>query len=74
MFVIEGNQIRLPFCSLAGVGEAAAESLAKRGKEGEYLSIEELKLRTGVSTAVVETLKEAGALKDIPESSQMSLF
>ncbi|MEE1153795.1 MAG: PolC-type DNA polymerase III [Acutalibacteraceae bacterium] len=74
MFVIEGNQIRLPFCSLAGVGEAAAESLAKHGKEGEYLSIEELKLRTGVSTAVVETLKEAGALKDIPESSQMSLF
>ncbi len=74
MFVIEGNQIRLPFCSLSGVGEAAAESLANGGKEGEYLSIEELKIRTGVSTAVVETLKEAGALKDIPESSQMSLF
>ncbi|MEF2919466.1 MAG: PolC-type DNA polymerase III [Acutalibacteraceae bacterium] len=74
MFVIEGNKIRLPFCSLSGVGEAAAESLAKGGKEGEYLSIEELKIRTGVSTAVIETLKEAGALNDIPESSQMSLF
>ncbi len=74
MFVIEGNQIRLPFCSLAGVGEAAAVSLAEGGKQGEYLSIEELKARTGVSTAVIETLKESGALKDIPESSQMSLF
>ncbi len=74
MFVIEGNKIRLPFCSLAGVGEAAALALAEGGKQGEYLSIEELKSRTGVSTAVVETLKESGALKDIPESSQMSLF
>ncbi|MEE0858090.1 MAG: PolC-type DNA polymerase III [Acutalibacteraceae bacterium] len=74
MFVIEGNKIRLPFSSLAGVGEAAAMSLAEGGKQGEYLSIEELKSRTGVSTAVVETLKEAGALGDIPESSQMSLF
>ncbi|MEE0930874.1 MAG: PolC-type DNA polymerase III, partial [Acutalibacteraceae bacterium] len=43
MFVIEGNKIRLPFCSLAGVGEAAALSLAEGGKQGEYLSIEELK-------------------------------
>ena len=74
MFVIEDGCIRLPFCSLAGVGEAAALSLAQGGKEGEYLSIEELKSRTGISTAVVETLKEAGALKNIPESSQMSLF
>ena len=74
MFVIEGNQIRLPFCSLAGVGEAAAVSLAEGGKQGEYLSVEELKLRTGISTAVIETLKESGALADIPESSQMTLF
>ena len=74
MFVIEGDSIRLPFCSLSGVGEAAALSLAQGGKEGEYLSVEELKSRTGISTAVAETLKDAGALKNIPESSQMSLF
>lgn len=49
-------------------------SLAEGGKQGEYLSVEELKLRTGVSTAVIETLKESGALADIPESSQMTLF
>ena len=74
MFVIEGDSIRLPFCSLGGVGEAAAISLAKGGKQGEYLSVEELKSRTGISTAVAETLRACGALKDIPESSQMSLF
>lgn len=74
MFNIEDGKIRLPFSSLSGVGEAAAESLANGRKEGKYLSIEELKQRTKVSTAVIEGLKAVGALNGIPESSQMSLF
>lgn len=73
-FAIEDGKIRLPFSSLAGVGEAAAESLANGSKEGEYLSIEELKIRTKVSTAVIDTLRSVHALDGIPESSQMSLF
>ena len=74
MFVVEGQKIRLPFSSMAGVGDAAAESLANGGKKGEYLSIEDLQLRTKVSKAVIETLKAVGALSGLPESSQLSLF
>lgn len=74
MFVIEGNKIRLPFSSLPGVGEAAAETLAESGKHGEYLSIEEIQSRTKVSKSVIEMLREVGALKSLPESSQLSLF
>lgn len=74
MFVVEGQKIRLPFSSMAGVGDAAAESLANGGKKGEYLSIEDLQLRTKVSKSVIETLKTIGALSGLPESSQLSLF
>lgn len=74
MFVIEGNKIRLPFSSLSGVGDAAAEILAEKGKLGEYLSVDELQSRTKVSKAVIETLREVGALKALPESSQLTLF
>ena len=74
MFVVEGQKIRLPFSSMAGVGDAAAESLANGGKKGEYLSIEDLQLRTKVSKVVIETLKAVGALSGLPESSQLSLF
>ena len=74
MFVIEGNKIRLPFSSLSGVGDAAAEVLAEKGKQGEYLSVEDLQARTKISKAVIETLREVGALGDLPESSQLSLF
>ena len=73
-FVIEDGKIRLPFCSLSGIGESAAESLAKCAGEGEYLSVDDLILRTKVTKAVVETLRECGALGDLPESAQMSLF
>ena len=73
-FVIEDGKIRLPFCSLAGIGESAAESLAKCAEEGEYLSIDDITVRSKVTKAVVETLRECGALRDLPESAQMSLF
>ena len=74
MFVVEDGKIRLPFSSLPGVGGAAAESLAETGKHTEYLSIEDMQVKTKVTKAVIETLKEVGVLKDLPESSQMSLF
>ena len=74
MYMVEDGKIRLPFSSLPGVGEAAAISLAEAGKEGEYLSIEDMQLKTKVTKAVIETLKEVGVLGGLPESSQMSLF
>ena len=74
MFKVENGKIRLPFSSLPGVGGAAADSLAETGKHTEYLSIEDMQIKTKVTKAVIETLKDVGVLKDLPESSQMSLF
>lgn len=74
MFKVEDGKIRLPFSSLPGVGGAAADSLAETGKHTEYLSIEDMQIKTKVTKAVIEILKDVGVLKDLPESSQMSLF
>lgn len=74
-FQVEDGKIRLPFSSLAGVGDAAAESLMEaREKGGEYISIDDLQARSKVSSAVIDVLRQAGSLKDLPESSQISLF
>ena len=73
-FMIEDNKLRLPFMSISGIGESAAISLAECGKQGEYFSVEELQQKTKVSKSVVETLREIGSLKGLPESSQISLF
>ena len=73
-YVVEDGKIRLPFNALKGLGEAAANSLSQAGKQGEYISVDDLSARAGVSKAVIEILREAGALRGLPESSQMTLF
>ena len=74
-FLVEDGKIRLPFSSLSGIGENAALSLMQEREGGDdYLSIEELQSRTKISGAVVEVLKEVGALSHLPDSSQTSLF
>ena len=73
-YQIEDGKIRLPFNSLPGLGETAARSLYEAGKQGEYISGDEVISRAGISKAVLEMLKEAGAMAGVPESSQMSFF
>ena len=73
-YTIEDGKIRLPFNSLKGLGEAAAKSLREASFEGEYLSVDDVNQRAGVSKSVIETLREAGALAGLSESSQLSLF
>lgn len=73
-FVIEDGKLRLPFTSIAGIGLNAAIALENCGAQGEYFSVEDFQQKTKVSKSVIEALRELGALKGMPESSQMSLF
>ena len=57
------------------LGGAAADALEKATIQGqEYLSIEELQQASGVSNAILDRLRQVGALGDLPESSQVSFF
>ena len=76
-FLIVGDrQLRPPFVSLSGLGEAAARDLAAARVGGrEFISIEELsRACPKLSQAHIEQLKSVGALSSLPDESQMSLF
>lgn len=74
-FLMEDDGIRPPLNSIPGLGTVAAQSIqAAREKGGEFMSIEELKLRAGIGKTTIEILKNAGCLKGMTESNQMSLF
>ena len=76
VYHIEDGKIRLPFSALGGCGGVAAEQLAaaRDDGEGKYLSVEDLRRRASVSKTVIEALEAAGALEDIPKTTQISLF
>ena len=60
--------------SLKGLGENAAKQLEEAGQKGEYLSIDDVNLRSGVGSGVMDILRLNGVLKDLPETRQMSFF
>ncbi len=76
-FLIVGDrQLRPPFVSLSGLGEAAARDLVAAREGGrEFISVEELsRACPKLSQAHIEQLKSVGALSSLPDESQMSFF
>lgn len=73
-YVIEDGKIRLPFASMRGIGDAAAIAMEQTSKKGDYISVEEFQQQSGVSTAIIEQLREAGVLSDLPDSNQVTFF
>lgn len=73
-YIVEDGKIRLPFSSIAGVGANAAIAIEEAARSGEICSREDLATCGGVNKSVIESLTELGALDDLPDSMQMSLF
>ena len=74
-FLMEGKQIRLPFTTLKGLGEAAAVSLVEsRANGNKFMSKSDVQMRSGISKGVMEILENAGVLDGMAESNQVSLF
>lgn len=72
--VIGEKLIRPPMTALQGVGENAAINIQEERKKGEFISKEDLRKRTKISKTVVETLDAHGALGEMSEKNQLSLF
>ena len=74
-FLIEDGKLRPPFVAISGLGESAAWDLVN-GREGKtFLSVEEVAIACPkVSKTHIQMLKDAGAFRDMPDTSQVSLF
>ena len=74
-FRMEDGKIRLPFSAIAGLGEAAAKSMYEQANVADpYISCDDLQQRTGITKAVLQSLRDLGVTRDIPETSQMTFF
>ena len=73
-YTVEDGKIRLPFSSAGGIGENAAKALYEAVQSGDFISIDELQEKSGVTNSVIEKLEALGAMGDLPKSDQISLF
>lgn len=74
-FLITENGLRPPFTAIGGLGEVAAQNIVDARKNGKFMSVEEIQTRCGkVSKGVIDMLAANNVLKDIPNTSQISLF
>jgi len=73
--IVGSHKLRPPFVAVSGLGDAVANDIAESREGRKFISIDEVSAACSkVSKTQLEQLKALGALCNLPESSQMSLF
>ena len=73
-FLPENGKIRMPFNSLVGLGDTAAEKIIHARDNFDIYSIEDLREHTGISKTVIEILRRNHVLDGLSETNQFSFF
>jgi len=74
-FLIQDGALRPPFVAVGGLGETAAIDIVEHRKGRQFVSEEEFSAACPkVSKSHIEQLRDLGALRGLPETSQISLF
>lgn len=71
-FLPESGGIRMPFSSMPGLGESAAENIISARSEEPFFSVEDLRIRAKLSNSVIEMLRSGGVLDHINETDQLT--
>lgn len=72
-FQIIDGKLMPPISSIDGLGGVAADAVVEAAKDGPFLSKDDFKQRTKVSSTVIDLMSDLGIL-ELPESNQLSLF
>ena len=73
-FLPENGSIRMPFNSLPGLGDTAAEKILEARAKYDIYSIEDLREHTGISKTVIELLRRNHVLDGLSETNQFTMF
>ena len=74
VFQPENGNLRMPFSALGGLGENAAANIVSARNEEAFFSIEDLQKRAKLSKSVIEILRVNGALDNLDETDQLTMF
>jgi len=63
----------MPFSSLPGLGENAAQNIISAREEEPFFSVEDLQIRAKISKSVIEMLRSNGVLDNVSETDQLTM-
>ena len=72
-FLPENGAVRMPFSSLPGLGENAAQNIIRARDEEPFFSVEDLQIRAKINKSVIEMLRSNGVLDNINETDQLTM-
>lgn len=72
--MLNDKTILAPLRALSGVSDAHALNIVKELKNGKFLSIEDLRKRTGVNKNAIESLQNFGVLEGLGDTNQISIL
>jgi len=73
-FIVTDKGLLPPLGALAGIGDVAADGIAKARENGPFISREDLRTRAKIGNAVIEALADIGILDELPATDQIELF
>ncbi len=73
-FLPQEEGIRLPFNSIGGLGDSAAEHIMRARDEEDIFSVEDLRIAAKLSKSVIEVLDANGVFKGMSLTNQLSFF
>ena len=73
-FLPENGAIRMPFSSLPGLGENAAQNIITAREEEPFFSVEDLQIRAKLGKTVIEMLRANGVLDEMSETDQLTMM
>ncbi|MDR2532768.1 MAG: PolC-type DNA polymerase III [Oscillospiraceae bacterium] len=73
-YIIEEGHLRLPFLAIDGCGENAANRVVDVINSGDFISVDDIKHKSGLNNTVMERLGAMNVFDGLPQSAQLSLF
>jgi DNA polymerase III subunit alpha, Gram-positive type len=73
-FMVTDKGLLPPLGALAGIGDVAADGIAKARENGPFISREDLRTRAKIGNAVIEAFADLGIIDELPATDQIELF
>ena len=73
-FVNTKGALKVVGTQIHGLGEVVAKNIEEEARIKPFVSIEDFQNRCKVSTTLIDKMRSLGLFKNMPESSQLSLF